>query len=125
MTMPETRPLVFACSGCSNAGQLTNQVAVELQRRGFVEMSCLAGLGAGKRHFLDKLKCREVWAIDGCPIECGLGVFSHIEQYVDVHVRLHDFGIRKNVELPDRESLDELIDRILAFAEHVRSQSAP
>jgi hypothetical protein len=41
-SMDPNRPLVFACSGCSNAGQLANQVALELNRRGVAEMSCLA-----------------------------------------------------------------------------------
>jgi uncharacterized metal-binding protein len=38
--------LIFACSGCSNVGQLANDVAVKLSREGHGKMSCLAGVGA-------------------------------------------------------------------------------
>lgn len=37
-------PIVYACSGCSEAGQLANQVALESDHRGLAEMSCLAGV---------------------------------------------------------------------------------
>ncbi len=32
--MAEKIPILFACSGCSNTGQLANDVALELNRRG-------------------------------------------------------------------------------------------
>jgi len=39
-------PLILACSGGSNVGQITNQAALELTREGRGRMFCLAGLGA-------------------------------------------------------------------------------
>lgn len=42
---PAAMPLILACSGGSNVGQLTNQAAVELTREGRGKMFCLAGLG--------------------------------------------------------------------------------
>ena len=97
--MSERIPLVFACSGCSNAGQLAGQVALQLDRRGVAEMSCLAGIGAAKPLFLKKLRDREVWVIDGCPI--------------NVHIRLHDLGINKKSEPPTGTDFDELIESVL------------
>ena len=38
-------PLVYSCSGCSSAAQMANYVAVQLDRRGAAEMSCIAGVG--------------------------------------------------------------------------------
>ena len=38
-------PLVYSCSGCSSAAQLANHVALQLDRRGQAEMSCIAGVG--------------------------------------------------------------------------------
>lgn len=98
--MPAQLPIVFACSGCSEAGQLANQVALELNRRGIAEMSCLAGVGAAKRHFLKQLPDREVWIINGCPIECSLGVFRQVQEHADVHIRLHSLGVRKRKHVP-------------------------
>ena len=41
----ETPIMILACSGGSNVGQLTNQVAVELTKEGWGKMFCLAGIG--------------------------------------------------------------------------------
>jgi len=109
----EKTPIVFACSGCSNTGQLANQVALELDRRGMAEMSCLAGIGAGKRHFLKQLAHREVWIVDGCPIECSLGVFDQVNEGVDVHIRLRPIGVRKNETLPADTEFDRLMAALL------------
>lgn len=73
-------------------------------------MSCLAGVGASKQHFLKKLREREVWIIDGCPIECSLGIFSRVQEYVDVHIRLHDLGVKKHAPLPDAEQFEALVE---------------
>ncbi len=120
--MSQRLPLLFACSGCSNAGQLANDLAVELNRRGIAEMSCLAGVGAGKPHFLKQLAEREVWIIDGCAIECSLGIFAQLCEHVDVHIRLHDLGIRKNASPPTGPMFDELIEAVL---EHVTQLKQP
>ncbi|MBI2479847.1 MAG: putative zinc-binding protein [Planctomycetia bacterium] len=118
-------PLLFACSGCSNAGQLANDLAVELHRRGLAEMSCLAGIGAGKQHFLKQLAGREVWIIDGCAIECSLGVFDQVRELVDVHIRLHDLGIRKNVSPPTGPRFDDLVEVVLRHVAQLKQSAAP
>lgn len=104
------KPVVFACSGCSPAGQLANQLALELDRRGIAEMSCLAGLGAEKPVFVKLAQRRPVWIIDGCPIECGGGIVDKVQQPAALHLRLHDYGIKKKDGLTDYMSLDELVD---------------
>ena len=61
-------------------------------------MSCLAGIGAQRPSFIAKLNEREVWVIDGCPIECARGVFEQAGQATAVmrHIRLHDRGVNKH-----------------------------
>jgi uncharacterized metal-binding protein len=103
-------PLVFACSGCSLAGRLAYDLAQEFDRRGMAEMSCLAGVGAGKSHFLKELRGREVWIIDGCAIECSLGVFKHVRGTADVHIRLHELGVKKRSEAPRGWDIERLLD---------------
>lgn len=120
----EKKPILFACSGCSNAGQLANDVARELDRRGVAEMSCLAGIGAAKPLFLKKLQQREVWGIDGCPIHCGLGVFDQVGEHIDVHIRLHDLGVKKNSATPIGEALDTLIEDVLRDIDRQRLSGA-
>lgn len=108
------KPIVLACAGCSFAGHLAYDLASELDRRGIAEMSCLAGVAAEKPSFLRKIEGREVWLIDGCPIECGLGVFARIGKYIDRHVRLHDFGIKKERPPEEGVNMDVLIQTALA-----------
>ena len=114
--MTRSLPLLFACSGCSYAGRTAYELAQELDRRGIVEMSCLAGIGAGKTHFLNQLRDREVWIIDGCPIECSLGVFQKIRKRVDVHIRLHELGVRKKARTPQSFDMDHLVRKTLDYA---------
>ena len=117
----DKKPILFACSGCSNAGQLANDVAHELDRRGVAEMSCLAGIGAAKPLFLKKLQQREVWVVDGCPIHCSLGVFNQVHEHIDVHIRLHDLGVKKQAAAPIGEALNTLIEDVLRDIESQRT----
>lgn len=109
MMDPMLKPVVFACSGCSPAGQLANQLALELDRRGIAEMSCLAGLGAEKPLFMKLAARRPVWIIDGCPIECGEGVSAKVDRPMVLHLRLHDLGIKKKEGLLDTMTMDDLV----------------
>lgn len=120
---PHLKPVVFACSGCSPAGQLANQLALELDPRGIAEMSCLAGLGAEKPVFLNLAERRPVWIIDGCPIECGGGIADKVQRPAVLHLRLHDFGIKKREGLPENVSLDELLAWVEQKAAHVATMS--
>ena len=105
-----SKPLVFACSGCSFAGNLADDLARHLDRTGEAEMSCLAGIGARRPSFLAKLHNREVWVIDGCAIECARGVFEQAGRCASVsqHIRLHDAGIKKHCAPDGGVDLDAL-----------------
>ena len=93
-----TKPLVFACSGCSFAGKLADDLARHLDQQGEAEISCLSGIGARRPSFLAKLRNREVWVIDACAIECARGVFEVAgqAQAVTHHIRLHELDITKH-----------------------------
>ena len=85
-------------------------------------MSCLAGVGAAKPHFLKQLRDREVWVIDGCPIECSLGVFDQVSEHVDVHIRLHELGVRKKAERPIATEFDALVEAVLAQVHELKKR---
>ncbi|MFO0814096.1 MAG: putative zinc-binding protein [Gemmatales bacterium] len=120
--MRQSLPIVFACAGCSNAGKVAYELGRTLSERGIAEMSCLAGIGAAKPLFLKKLQDREVWIIDGCPIECSQGVFAQINESVDIHIRLHDLGVRKNEAVPDTEGFEKVVSAALEQVEQQRQQ---
>ena len=96
--MTPAKPLVFACSGCSSAGKLADDLARHLDRQGEAEMSCLCGIGARRPSFLAKLRNRDVWVIDACAIECARGVFELAgqAQAVTRHIRLHELDMMRH-----------------------------
>jgi uncharacterized metal-binding protein len=93
---PATLRVVYACSGCSDAGELADRIARALHQRGIAEMSCLAGIGGRVKHLVKKAALAEqILVIDGCPISCGkhtleLARFEHFS-----HLQLQDLGLRK------------------------------
>lgn len=93
--------IVFACAGCSRAGQAAYKVALELDDHGAAEMSCLAGIASEKSSFYRKLKNKKIITIDGCTTECSKGVFDKIGIPVDIHIKLKEYGIRKNGPIND------------------------
>lgn len=67
-----TLPVVYACSGCTSAGQLADHVARRLDRAGLVEMSSLAGVAAEDAQQLSRARSRfPIVAIDGCANACA------------------------------------------------------
>jgi uncharacterized metal-binding protein len=88
--------IVYACSGCSDAGELTDHIARQLTREGAAEMSCLAGIGGRVKSLVNKANAAErILAIDGCPLNCTrhtleLAGFKNFD-----HLELHKLGMRK------------------------------
>jgi uncharacterized metal-binding protein len=95
-TDPNRKPIVYACSGCSDAGELADRVARELMRQDVAEMSCLAGVAGRVKHLVAVAEDAErILVIDGCPINCArrtlvLAGVMHFE-----HLGLHELGFRK------------------------------
>jgi uncharacterized metal-binding protein len=89
--------VVYACSGCSDAGELADRIARRLTREGAAEMSCLAGIGGRVKPLVNKAaSAKRILAIDGCPLNCTrhtleLAGFQNFE-----HLELHKLGMRKN-----------------------------
>lgn len=89
--------VVYACSGCSDAGELADRIARRLARAGAAEMSCLAGIGGRVKNLMNKAENAErILAIDGCPLNCArhtleLAGFNNFD-----HLELHTLGFRKN-----------------------------
>lgn len=108
--MVSSRPLVVACAGCSPAGKAAYVVAQELTARGVAEVSCLAGVAAELPVFQKKLVGREVWVVDGCPLQCALHVFRKQQREVARHIRLDDLGVKKQVGLSDAAAVESLVD---------------
>lgn len=63
---------IYACSGCSDAGELADRTAQvsSQQKRG--DMSCLVGIGGRVKSLMMLAeKADHIVAIDGCPLNCA------------------------------------------------------
>ena len=103
--------IVFACAGCSRAGQAAYKIALGLDEHGAAEMSCLAGIASEKSSFHRKIKNKKIITIDGCTTECSKGVFDKSGIKVDIHIKLREYGIRKNGPINDYD-IKRLVEEV-------------
>lgn len=90
------QPLVYACSGCSNVAQLTNDLAVVLDREGIAEMSCIAGIGGRIKSLVKVAQSgRPVLALDGCPLNCVRQTLATVNVVPTWHIEVTSFGYKK------------------------------
>lgn len=90
------KPLVYSCSGCSSAAQMANYLAVQLDRSGMAEMSCIAGVGGNvKKLVRTALSGRQLITIDGCPLACSKACLGNYDLKSTVHVELTSLGVAK------------------------------
>ena len=93
---PLPKPIVYACSGCSDAGELADRIARQIAREGVGEMSCLAGVGGRVKHLVAVAeKAGRVLVIDGCPINCARKTLELAGVQRVEHLELHKLGLRK------------------------------
>jgi uncharacterized metal-binding protein len=107
-------PLADACSGCSSAAQLDNDLAVRLDRERLAEMSCIAGVGGDVAPLVETAKSdRPVVAIDGCPLECAKNCLASHDVTPDRHSQLTSEGIAKEYHTDyDEDEAAALRDRL-------------
>ncbi len=97
----EVQALVFACSGSSNVGQITNGIALRLAREGLAVMSCLAGVGAHLSGFVVPARdCERLVVLDGCDHRCAFKTLEHVEARPHVYINLAEQGFEKQHGVP-------------------------
>ncbi len=88
--------LIFACSGASNLGQLSNMAAIALHEEGCGRFFCLPAIGgqvADKMALSREADVRIV--IDGCNAACGKAILEQVGLPVDHHTIVKQLGIEK------------------------------
>lgn len=107
--------MVFACSGGSNVGQLTNDAAVGITKEGKGKMYCLAGLGGHVQGLINNTKKAEkVVVVDGCPVGCAKKIVEHAGINIDGYIELSAEGFEKTpgVLAISKEQIDKVITLI-------------
>ena len=119
-------PLVYSCSGCSSAAQTANHIALELDRRGIAEMSCIAGVGGNVAHLVRIARSgRPILALDGCPLACTRSCLAERGIAPARHVLLHEHGVKKRYHRRfDEKEADRLADGLAEVARQL-GKAAP
>lgn len=109
-------PLVYSCSGCSSAAQLANHLALQLDRHGMAEMSCIAGVGGDVPQLLKLAHSgRPIIALDGCPLVCVKSSLARHDLRPTRHYELHRYGVKRRThEDFDLDQAAEVLSRIEA-----------
>jgi len=91
--------LVYSCSGCSNVAQLANDVAVVMDREGYAEMSCIAGVGGDVAPMVRLAQSgRPICAIDGCGFACVKNTLARHGVVPSWHIELTRLGMHKTYQ---------------------------
>ena len=105
---------------------MTNWIAVQLDRRGVAEMSCIAGVGGDVPSLVRKATSgRPVVAIDGCVLQCARSCLARHDVTPTVHHLLSDDGVRKRLgEDFDHAEAQQVLDGILTRLETALTDEA-
>ena len=113
----ETPRLIFACSGASNLGRISDLAARTLTKDGVGKMYCLAGIGGRVSGIIANTKAASrIFAIDGCDQDCAkkcleLAGFDQVEQ-----LRLQDLGMEKGKTPVTKKTVSLVADRLRQMA---------
>lgn len=116
MSSHDQLPLVYSCSGCSSAAQMANHLAIALDRKGYAEMSCIAGVGGDVPKLVRiATSGRPIIAIDGCALACVKNCLArHGVVARDYHL-LSDQGVRKRYRADfDQDEAGRVLDGMIA-----------
>ncbi|WP_436846307.1 putative zinc-binding protein [Streptomyces shenzhenensis] len=95
---------------------MTNWIAVQLDRRGIAEMSCIAGVGGDVPRLVRKSRSgRPLITVDGCVLRCARNCLARQDVQPVVHHLLSDDGVRKRLgEDFDPEQAGQVLDGLIA-----------
>jgi uncharacterized metal-binding protein len=79
---------------------MANQLAVDLDREGVAEMSCIAGVGGDVAPLVRTATSgRPVVVIDGCPLACARECLKRHGVTPALHIELTALGVKKVVHV--------------------------
>lgn len=120
------RIVIYACSGCSDAGELADHAARALSEKKLGEMSCLGGIGGRVKPLLMKAeKADHIVAIDGCPLNCARHTLENAGFKNLHHLELQTLGLRKGSCPPTEERLAVAVEAGAKMIQAIRKEDAP
>ncbi|KKG14320.1 zinc-binding protein [Methanosarcina sp. 2.H.T.1A.6] len=102
---------IFPCAGAANVGQLSNKIAVELDKQGLGNLMCTVGIGARAPGIMKSAEASDrIIAINGCPVNCATKTMELAGFKVDREIVISDLGIKKT---KDRDLKEEEVAEVL------------
>lgn len=102
---------IFPCVGAANVGQLSNKVAVELEKQGIGNLMCTVGIGARAPGLMKSAEASDrIITIDGCPVNCATKTLELAGFKVDLQIVVSELGIKKT---KDRDPKDEEVAEVM------------
>jgi len=103
---------ILACSGASNVGQITNEVAKKLDMEKQGRFFCLAGVGGHISGMVASVDGSDkVLVIDGCPVACAKLTMDEAGLNGYDYVVVTDLGIEKNHDFAlDPTDIDKTLE---------------
>ena len=100
------------CSGGSNCGQITNQVAITLDEEGVGHIYCLAGVAAHIDGMVESARgAKRIVALDCCQVACARKAIEHAGLKVTDWICVTEEGVAKNHQFSMAQEELELIAR--------------
>ncbi len=111
---------ILCCSGYSNLGQATHQVAVRLANEGKGTLTCLAEVTAGVEQAVNRVKHGKVIALDGCKNKCALLSLENCgdpDYAPNIWVNAEQLGLVKNspANAPTEEELETIYNKVMEY----------
>ncbi len=102
---------IFPCVGASNVGQLSNKIAIELDKKEIGNLMCTVGIGARAPGLMKSAEASDrIIVIDGCPVSCASKTLELAGFKVDLHIVISELGIKKT---KDRDLKDDEVSEAL------------
>lgn len=110
--MNKKQKIIFACSGASNVGELSNAASVKLTKDGFGNKVCTASLAIKTPAIMERVEdADKIIVIDGCPVSCAKRIADNAGAKVDQYIIITELGIRK---IGDMDILDEDLEKTVS-----------
>ena len=107
--------IIFACDGAASVGQVGNEVARNLTKRGVgARMCCTAAVGAGSETHVNIGKnAKRVIVINGCAMKCASKIMEQKGIKVDYEFTISEMGVKKIPTLDfDQAEVDKIAEII-------------
>jgi uncharacterized metal-binding protein len=93
---------------------MANHVALQLDRRGVAEMSCIAGVGGDVPSLVKVARSgRPIVVVDGCPLVCASKCLARHGIEPELHLQLGEHGVKKRFHADfDRDQAEQVVDMV-------------